>query len=122
MGARFTSLDASLTPVLRETAKRGLLYVDDGSSPRSLASQIAGANSMAFARADLVLDAVPTPVEIDRALARLEAAANERGFAIGMANALPAVIERLAAWVKAIESRGFVLVPVTAVAVKPKSS
>jgi hypothetical protein len=35
---------------------------------------------------------------------------------------LPAVIERLAAWVKAIESRGFVLVPVTAVAVKPKSS
>jgi uncharacterized protein len=123
MGARFTATDAALAPILREIAKRGLLYVDDGSSPRSLAGQIAGANTMAFAKADVVLDAVPTPAEIDRALARLEAAAGERGFAIGMASAaLPVVIERLSAWAKSAEGRGFVLVPVTAVAAKPKST
>jgi polysaccharide deacetylase 2 family uncharacterized protein YibQ len=122
MGARFTSTDASLAPILRETSKRGLLYVDDGSSPRSLASQIAGANTMTFAKSDIVLDAVPTPVEIDRALARLEAVANERGFATGMATALPVVIERLSAWTKTIEARGLVLVPVTAITGKPKSS
>jgi polysaccharide deacetylase 2 family uncharacterized protein YibQ len=122
MGARFTSTEAALAPVLKETAKRGLIYVDDGSSPRSLAGQIAGANNLPFAKAEVVLDAVPTPAHIDRALARLEALAREHGSAVGMAQAQPAAIDRIAAWAKAAESRGFVLVPITAVAIKPKSS
>ncbi len=122
MGARFTSTEAALAPVLKETAKRGLIYVDDGTSPRSLAGQIAGANNLPFAKAEVVLDAVPTPAHIDRALARLEALAREHGSAVGMAQAQPAAIDRIAAWAKAAEGRGFVLVPITAVAIKPKSS
>src|SRR5262249_37652362 len=70
MGARFTASDAALTPVVREAGKRGLIYMDDGSSARSLAAQLAGSNNVPFAKTDVVLDAVPTPVEIDRALAR----------------------------------------------------
>jgi polysaccharide deacetylase 2 family uncharacterized protein YibQ len=122
MGARFTSTEAALAPVLKETARRGLLYVDDGTSPRSLAGQIAGANNLPFAKAGVVIDAVPTPAHIDRALARLEALAREHGSAVGMAQALPAAIDRIAAWARAAEQRGFVLVPITAVAMKPKSS
>ena len=122
MGARFTASEQALTPVLREIAKRGLIYVDDGASPRSLASQIAGANNLPFAKADIVLDAVPTPGEIDRALTRLETMARERGIAVGIATALPATIERIAQWAKAREGRGFVLVPISAVAVKAKST
>ncbi len=57
MGARFTASEQALAPVLREAAKRGLIYLDDGSSPRSLASQIAGANNLPFAKADVVIDA-----------------------------------------------------------------
>ncbi len=122
MGARFTASDAALAPVLREIAKRGLLYVDDGSSPRSLAAQIAGANSAPFVKADVVLDTVPTPTEIDRALTRLETIARERGLAVASASALPAVISRLAAWSKAAEKNGFTLVPITVAAAKAKSS
>jgi polysaccharide deacetylase 2 family uncharacterized protein YibQ len=122
MGARFTATDPALAPILREVAKRGLVYVDDGSSPRSLAGQIAGANNMSFAKADVVLDAVPMPNEIDRALTRLETIAAERGFAVGVASALPSSVERIAGWVKAVETRGFSLVPVTGVASKPKTS
>jgi polysaccharide deacetylase 2 family uncharacterized protein YibQ len=122
MGARFTASEPSLSPILRETAKRGLIYLDDGTSSRSLASQIAGANNLPFAKAEVALDAVPTPTEIDRALARLEAMARERGIAVGVITALPAAIDRVAKWSKAVESRGFVLVPITAVAVKAKSS
>ena len=59
---------------------------------------------------------------IDRALAKLEALARERGSAVGVASALPASIERVALWAKAVEGRGFVLVPISAVAIKPKSS
>ena len=68
MGARFTASDAALAPVLREAGKRGLLYLDDGSSQRSLAGQIAGAHNLAFAKADLTIDAVPSGADVDRAL------------------------------------------------------
>jgi uncharacterized protein len=120
MGARFTASETSFAPILRETAKRGLIFVDDGSNPRSVAGQIAGANNLPFARADVVIDAVPTPGEIDRALGRLEMAARERGIAVGVASALPVSIEQIAKWAKAATSRGLLLVPITAVAIKGK--
>ena len=122
MGARFTASEQSMAPVLRETAKRGLIYVDDGASPRSVASQFASSHNLPFAKADVVIDAVPTPVEIDRALARLEMAAHDHGTAVGLANALPGTVTRIAEWAKKVEARGFVLVPITMVAVKEKSS
>jgi uncharacterized protein len=122
MGARFTATEAALAPVLKETAKRGLIYLDDGSSPRSLAGQIAAANGLPFAKSEITLDAVTTPTHIDRALARLEALAKEHGSAVGVAQALPVSIERIAQWAKAAEARGIVLVPITAIAIRPKSS
>jgi hypothetical protein len=122
MGARFTASESALAPVLRETAKRGLIYVDDGSSPRSLASQIAGANNLAFAKADMTLDQVPTAIDIDRAFTRLEAIAREQGVAVGMASAVPVSIERIARWAKTAAGRGFLLIPVTAAVAKAKSS
>jgi uncharacterized protein len=122
MGARFTASEPSFGPILRETAKRGLIFVDDGSNPRSVAGRIAGANNLPFARADVVLDSVPTPAEIDHALGRLEMAARERGIAVGISSALPVSIEHIAKWAKAAQSRGLLLVPITAVAVKAKQS
>jgi uncharacterized protein len=122
MGAKFTASEAALAPVLRETAKRGLIYVDDGASPRSIAGQLAGSQNLPFAKTDIVIDTVPTPTEVDHALARLELAAREHGSAVGLARALPATVARIANWAKTVEARGFVLVPITMVAVKAKSS
>jgi polysaccharide deacetylase 2 family uncharacterized protein YibQ len=65
---------------------------------------------------------VPTAADVDKALARLETMARERGVATGMANALPVSIERIAKWAKAAEARGVLLVPITAVVAKAKSS
>lgn len=122
MGARFTASEQSFSPILRETAKRGLIFVDDGSNPRSVASRIAGANNLPFAKADIVLDAVATPAEIDRALGRLEMTAREHGSAVGVASALPVSIDHIAKWAKAAESHGLLLVPITAIALKTKQS
>jgi polysaccharide deacetylase 2 family uncharacterized protein YibQ len=77
---------------------------------------------MPFAKGDAVIDAVPTPAEIDRALADLENTAKERGVAIGTASALPVSIERIAVWIKTLESRGIMLVPLTTAMLKSKSS
>jgi polysaccharide deacetylase 2 family uncharacterized protein YibQ len=122
MGARFTASEQSFAPIMRETAKRGLIFVDDGANARSVAGRVAGGNSLAFAKADIVLDAVPTPGEIDHALGRLEMAARERSFAVGIASALPVSIEHIAKWAREAESRGLQLVPITAVAAKAKQS
>jgi uncharacterized protein len=122
MGARFTSAEPAFTPVLREAAKRGLIFVDDGSNPRSLAGRIAGANNVPFAKTDVVIDAVPTPLDIDRALGRLETMAREHNVAVGVASALPASIDHIAKWAKGLAGRGVLLVPVTAVAVKTKQT
>ena len=68
MGARFVATDAAMSPIIREAAKRGLAYFDDGSAPRSVAAALAGGQAMPFAKGDVAIDAVPTSAEIDRAL------------------------------------------------------
>ena len=120
MGARFTASEPAFAPILHETAKRGLIFVDDGSNARSVAGRIAGANNVLFAKADVILDFVATPAEIDHALGRLEMAARERSFAVGISSALPVSIEHIGKWAKAAESRGLLLVPITAVAANTK--
>jgi polysaccharide deacetylase 2 family uncharacterized protein YibQ len=121
MGARFVATDAVMQAFIREAGKRGLGYLDDGSAPRSVAGALAEGQSVPFAKADLAIDAVPTSVEIDRALAKLESLAREHGSAVGMASALPISIERLGIWAKALESHGVMLAPLTTVMLKSKS-
>ncbi|HWV97708.1 MAG TPA: divergent polysaccharide deacetylase family protein [Xanthobacteraceae bacterium] len=121
MGARFTISDAAMQPLMSETAKRGLGYLDDGTAPRSVAGNLAQGKTLPFAKADLSIDAVPTAAEIDKALARLEALAKARGNAIGVASSLPVSVERIGNWAKSLESRGVLLVPLTTAMLKSKS-
>jgi polysaccharide deacetylase 2 family uncharacterized protein YibQ len=122
MGGRFTASEPSFSPVLREAAKRGLIFVDDGANPRSLAGRIAGANTLPFAKADVTIDGVPTAGEIDHALGRLEMAARERSIAVGISSGLPVSIDHIAKWAKTLADHGIQLVPITAVALKPKQT
>jgi uncharacterized protein len=121
MGARFVVSDAVMQPIIREAAKRGLGYLDDGSAPRSVASSLAAGQAMPFAKADFAVDAVPTAAEIDRTLVKLESLAKERGTAVGIASALPISIERIGIWSKALEGHGIMLVPLTTAMLKSKS-
>jgi polysaccharide deacetylase 2 family uncharacterized protein YibQ len=121
MGGRFVVTDAVMQPIVREAAKRGLGYLDDGSAPRSVAASLAAGQAMPFAKADLSIDAVPTAAEIDRALAKLENLAKERGVSVGFASALPISIERIGVWIKALEGHGILLVPLTTAMLKSKS-
>jgi uncharacterized protein len=121
MGGRFVVTDAVMAPIVREAAKRGLGLFDDGSAPRSVAPSLAAGQAMPFAKADLSIDAVPTALEIDRALGKLESLAKERGTAVGIASALPISIERIGVWIKTLESHGIMLVPLTTTMLKSKS-
>jgi polysaccharide deacetylase 2 family uncharacterized protein YibQ len=114
MGARFTSSTADFAPVMEELGSRGLGYLDDGSSNRSVAAQLSAANGVEFARADLALDVNPSRPAILRQLEALEARAVETGAAIAVISALPISVQTLAEWAKSLEDKGFVIVPVSA--------
>jgi uncharacterized protein len=113
MGARLTAQEAALSPILREIGARGLVFLDDGSSSRSLAGTVGAAVRTPTGRADVVLDTVARPDAIDKELERLEQIARRRGVAIATASALPVTVDRVANWARALESRGVLLVPVS---------
>lgn len=113
MGARFTASTTDFSPIMEELGTRGLGYLDDGTSGRSVAPQLATASSVPFGRADAVLDQQPARQAILDQLKTLEDKAIQKGSAIGVISALPVSIETLAEWSKTAEDRGFTLVPVS---------
>lgn len=122
MGAKLTSDERALAPILREAGQRGLGVLDDGSSSRSLVAALAGETRAA--RADMVLDAVPRADLIDKALEKLEAQASGSGaIVVATASALPVTLDRIGRWAKGLEARGILLVPASAaLADRPRES
>jgi len=113
MGDRLTTSEAAFAPILREIGNRGLIYVDDGTSPKSLAGQIvatAGSGCRPLGRRD----------RPGARKARRPRAPERYGGRFR--TAWPFVIERIAKWSKTVEGRGVSLVPITAAAARGKPS
>jgi polysaccharide deacetylase 2 family uncharacterized protein YibQ len=114
MGAKFEATQTAMTPVLEEVKARGLLYIDDGSVQGSTAGQIAGTIGLDYSVASVQIDANASPADIAKELAKLESLAKEKGAAIGVIKAKPATIKQIAEWAGKLQSKGLVLVPVSA--------
>lgn len=114
LGGRLTSDEAALSPILRELAGRGLMVVDDGSSPRSLLASSATRAQIPAMKIDRVVDMVARPDAIDKELAAAEAMARDQGLAVLSASALPVSVERIARWAQTLEAKGLVIVPMSA--------
>jgi len=112
-GERFAEQSSSFGLVLDEVARRGLLYIDP--RPGAPSPQTVGRS------ADVVVDDPATRADIEAKLVMLERLARERGSALGLAGPLrPVTIERIAAWARDIETRGYELVPVSALVAEPE--
>ncbi len=114
MGARFTASSGDFEPIMEELGARGIGYIDDGSSNRSVSEQLAHANKVPFARANLLIDANPARTSILSALDSLEAEALENGSAIGIVSALPISIQAISEWSASLDGKGIALVPASA--------
>ena len=113
LGGEAFAGSAQFPAVVQALARRGLFYLD-ATPDSAMPTGIAGA------KADLRLDDPPSAVNIDRQLAALEQIAHSRGSAIGAAGPLfPVTIQRLADWIRALPSRGLVLVPVSSLVRPP---
>lgn len=120
MGGQLSANALALDPLMRELSRRGLMYLDDGSSMRSVAGDVAEIASVPAATTDMVLDAVQDPNEIRRRLDQLEQVARAKGSAIGVASAFEASTEVIAAWIAEAEKRGVEIIPVSAAALDPE--
>ncbi len=112
LGAPVTGDAATMAGVLKAAAGRGLFFVEDGTSSRSLALDIAARQRVAAVRADVVLDATADPEAVRANFNRLVEIARRKGSAVGMASGLPEhlpVIARLAA---ELPGKNISLVPV----------
>ena len=114
LGARFTADPTAVSPVLSEIARRGLVYLDDGSSAQSKVGDLAPGLDLKAARADVIAEG-----DIDDALARAEDIARRRGSVIVVASALPLTLDHVARWASALEGKGFALAPVSALVARP---
>lgn len=119
MGARFTASAADFGPMMEELGTRGLGYIDDGTSNRSLAGNLAKNNRVPFGRVDVRLDEKPSRTAILEQLAALESRATKNGSAIGIASALPVSIQTIADWAKELQGRDVLLVPISALMSDP---
>lgn len=114
LGGKFTSTAATFRPVLREISERGLFYIDDGSSARSLGLSLATEVGLPAVRADLILDGTSQQDAIDANLTKLVTIAREKGIAIGIASDLPFSLERIKRFAQTAEMHGLVLIPLSA--------
>ncbi len=122
MGARFSADEAKFGPIIAEIGERGLLYLDDGSSARSLAPVLAGANKAPFAAADTVLDSERDRANILKKLDEVEATARAKGSAIATGSAFETTVDAVATWVAEAKRRGIEVVPVSALAHDPEKN
>jgi polysaccharide deacetylase 2 family uncharacterized protein YibQ len=112
MGGKFLADPQALRPVLAEMKKRGLLFLDDGTAPRSMTGEVGKMVGLPVKNAIRVIDADPDA--IDQALTDLEAEAREKGFAIGTGTGLNVTIDAVDQWSRSLAEKGILLVPVTA--------
>jgi len=120
MGARFSTSPEAMGLLMAELGKRGIGYVDDGSSARSLAPEQALKNGVPFAAGDAVIDAVQDRGAILNKLDELERTARAKGFAIGTGNAFDVTVDAVASWASEARKRGIEIVPISAVASDPE--
>lgn len=120
MGARFTAEPAAMTPVMQDIARRGLLYLDDGTSARSQADTIAAQQGTPFAASDLTIDARQERGNILKKLDELERIARAKGTAIATGSAFDVTVEAVTSWANEAKARGIEIVPVSALVRDPE--
>ncbi len=116
MGSRFTTSHTGMTQVMHELRARGLLFLDSMTATSSVGASMARAAGVPYAQRDVFLDNEWNDREaIRRQLARLEAVARRRGYAVGIGHPHRATLDVLTEWLPEAEARGFALVPVSAI-------
>jgi polysaccharide deacetylase 2 family uncharacterized protein YibQ len=115
MGSRFAGSRDQMRPILKELKARGLVYLDNRPTERSVAASVANQIGLPWAVNNRLIDErQASRIAIDARLAQIERVALTEGYAVAMAQPFPVTLERLATWFRDLDERGFALAPLTA--------
>ena len=115
MGSRFTADEKGMAEIMGRLKARGLLFLDSRTTPRTVGPALAHRLGVPLAERSVFLDNVETADAVRRQLAELEAVARREGAAIAIGHPKEATLSTLASWIETLESKGFILVPVSAI-------
>lgn len=113
-GAKFATQTEAVTPVVEALKARGLAVIEDASLPRSVIGPAARQAGALYTQAVSVIDAETQASAIEAELAKLESEALANGSALGSGYAYPVTIDTIVDWIDRMESKGFALVPASA--------
>ncbi|OUS12215.1 hypothetical protein A9Q97_06405 [Rhodospirillales bacterium 47_12_T64] len=122
MGDRFVTSERQMKPVMEYFKDHGLLFLDNGRNKESLAVSLGSQYGVPVAVNQRAIDeAQLSRAAIDSRLAQVERIALKNGYAIATGRPYPVTLERIATWANNLESKGYQLVPLTAVASVPET-
>jgi polysaccharide deacetylase 2 family uncharacterized protein YibQ len=100
--------------VMRALKSRGLLFLDSVTTGASVGSDVALRHQVPHARRDIFLDNEFEDIaSIRRQLARTEALARRKGFAVAIGHPHATTLKALEQWYPAAQARGIYLVPIS---------
>lgn len=115
MGSRYTGDRVGMRVVMEELKKRGLLFLDSVTTDKSVAPELARNYQVPFAARQVFIDNDQNVAAVTAQLAKAEAYARKHGAAIAIGHPHDATIEALSQWLPALDAKGIVLVPVSAI-------
>jgi hypothetical protein len=118
MGSKFTQNAAGMRVVLAQLKARGLLFLDSRTIANSVGDKLAAELGVTHLQRDVFLDDVIDEADIMKELARTEAIARKHGVAVAIGHPHRDTVAALRAWIPEAQAKGFVLVPISAVAKK----
>jgi polysaccharide deacetylase 2 family uncharacterized protein YibQ len=116
MGSRFTQDERGMSVVLAELKRRNLLFLDSRTIGNTVGDKLAARMGVAHVMRDVFLDNEMDEAAVIKQLMQAERIAAGKGQAIAIGHPHPATIAAIRAWMPKAEARGFVIVPLSAVA------
>jgi len=117
MGSKFTADQEGMGVVMREAARRGLMFLDSRTTPRSTGPASAARFGVPLLKRDIFIDNVATEAAVRAQLDKAAELARRRGAAIVIGHPHKATVAALHAWIPTLQD--VTLVPITALLNRP---
>ncbi|MBL6957718.1 MAG: divergent polysaccharide deacetylase family protein [Rhodospirillales bacterium] len=122
MGSKFTGNADGMQVVMDVLKERRLFFLDSRTSGRTVGAKLARLAGVPVVERNIFLDNVNDEAAVLARLAETERLARRQGVAIAIGHPRDGTLKALGKWLPQVDSKGFRLLPITAVIPKPKKS
>jgi len=118
MGSKFTADQEGMAVVMREAARRGLMFLDSRTTPHTRGPAAAASFGVPLLKRDIFIDNVATEAAVRAQLDKAAELARKRGVGIVIGHPHKATVAALQAWIPTLQD--VTLVPITTLLNRPR--